>query len=230
MSDEASSNYVRCKACRNDILLGARKCIHCGSYQDWRNIATVVGGIIPPWFVALIAILTAGVASYRYFSTPFNSNILYSIQNADENILLLGYNSGIRPGTFASADLDVSGYERVHLTDKTNNEVFIIESGKDKILHLAPAQLIPTIIIEDKGVFAEKIKTLTCTLSVNGGDFYGEKPPQAVPVRCDLISTWFYKRKCQRDSLYGVSLGDTCKCQLDGQVRDDQGNCVESKR
>lgn len=37
MEENVSRNLMQCKTCATDIPEFAKKCIHCGSYQDWRR-------------------------------------------------------------------------------------------------------------------------------------------------------------------------------------------------
>jgi hypothetical protein len=48
---------MKCLVCREDIQEGAKKCIHCDSYQDWRRYFSV-GTVVLSLLIALFSVLT----------------------------------------------------------------------------------------------------------------------------------------------------------------------------
>lgn len=48
-----------CRECKEKIISGAKKCIHCDSYQDWRGILPISSSVLA-LVVALLSILTVG--------------------------------------------------------------------------------------------------------------------------------------------------------------------------
>ncbi len=111
-SDEAKSKVPssrklsECIVCREQIKAGARKCIHCDSYQDWREYFNFSGSVLA-WLVALVSVITLSLPVIKNALQKDNSNVVLAFQGIEEGyISLIASNLGTRPGSIGSAELN----------------------------------------------------------------------------------------------------------------------------
>jgi hypothetical protein len=89
-SASATADSKPCVVCQEPIKLHASKCIHCGSYQDWRsNISFSLSTSVLSLLVALITVLTAAVPVLKEALTPKNSHLTFSFQGASTDPIRL---------------------------------------------------------------------------------------------------------------------------------------------
>lgn len=98
-----------CRVCKQPIALGAKKCIHCESFQDWRrylNLSSTVLALI----VALVSVLSISFPIIKESFQIDNSNITILYQSAsDEFLTFIGSNSGKFPGGIGNVSLTIQG-------------------------------------------------------------------------------------------------------------------------
>lgn len=95
----------RCTTCLEPIKPGAKKCLRCDSYQDWRRHLSISSSVLA-LLVALVSVLTFAIPVFKSATTPKDSSIQVSLQRiVDDDIYLLATNSGIRSGSITAIDL-----------------------------------------------------------------------------------------------------------------------------
>lgn len=110
-SDEAKSKVppsiklAECIVCREQIKAGARKCIHCDSYQDWREYFNFSSSMLA-WLVALVSVISLSLPVIKNALQKDNSKVVLAFQGIEEGyISLIASNLGTRPGSVGSAEL-----------------------------------------------------------------------------------------------------------------------------
>lgn len=171
-----TSSKTKCIVCKEEICTGAVKCIHCDSYQDWRNYLTFSSTVLA-LLVALVSVSGFVVPILDKALTPTDSRIIVSYQTIAEGfggpaIILLVSNSGTKPGTFATAQMEMttkngrrSAWD-TFLIGSGAGEGFI-PSGQTKRLELNPQ--IPN------GLLADDISSGSFLLRVDVIEFKGAR-------------------------------------------------------
>jgi predicted nucleic acid-binding Zn ribbon protein len=97
-----------CNDCGESIPSDAAKCIHCDAFQDWRryvNFSTTMVALI----TALISVVASSLPAVRELVIGDRSDMKLSFQRVENGkILLLGSNSGTRPGAVNRASLTLT--------------------------------------------------------------------------------------------------------------------------
>jgi hypothetical protein len=87
-----------CRICSEEIKRTAVKCIHCGSYQDWRAFLPFSATILS-LLVALVSVSTAAIPIIFAALRPVNSDIVITKPNMSNGyIVTFVSNNGSRPG------------------------------------------------------------------------------------------------------------------------------------
>ncbi len=81
-NDEGVSSKKLCRICCEPIAAGARKCIHCDSFQDWRGNLGVSATVLS-LLVALVSVLTASAPILTKTLTPERSDLAFAFQGAN---------------------------------------------------------------------------------------------------------------------------------------------------
>ncbi len=101
-----SRKLSECIVCREQIKAGARKCIHCDSYQDWREHFNFSSSALA-WLVALVSVISLSLPVIKNALQKDNSNVVLAFQGIEEGyISLIASNLGTRPGSIGSAELN----------------------------------------------------------------------------------------------------------------------------
>ena len=133
--NESLSN---CKVCKEQIKFGAKKCIHCDSYQDYRRYLTF-STVVLSLLVALISVLTVFIPVVKKAFTPIGSDTRFSLYaNHNDKITIIASNLGNRNAVLKKAHIlrEEGGTKK-----NTNIEAVlqesdrIIEAGKVKFLN-----------------------------------------------------------------------------------------------
>jgi uncharacterized phosphosugar-binding protein len=183
------------------MRVAAKKCVRCGSYQDWRaNLG--VGGTILSLLVALGSILTVAVPVMISAITPENSTLIFSYQGATkEDVTILVSNRGIRPGSFLShGNLELvgeSGKETipVQLNEKVRNGgAQIIEAGKSELFDFYTDVINrPELNVPQNG---------KCRLNLSAQDFKAQRADVTIPIVCSQLNefvTYMHRSKYYPD-------------------------------
>jgi predicted nucleic acid-binding Zn ribbon protein len=97
-----------CNDCGEAIPSDADKCTHCDTFQDWRrylNFSTTMVALI----TALISVVASSLPAVRELVIGDRSDMTLNFQRVENaKILLLGSNSGTRPGAVNRAKLTLS--------------------------------------------------------------------------------------------------------------------------
>ena len=98
-----------CCVCHESIEIGAKKCVHCNSYQDWRrylNLSSTMLALI----VALVSVLSISIPMLKDNFKPNNSkiNILFQ-SDSFKNLTFIASNSGNRPGGIGNVSMRIDG-------------------------------------------------------------------------------------------------------------------------
>lgn len=102
----ASSQISECIVCREQIKAGARKCIHCDSFQDWREYFNFSSSVLA-WLVALVSVISLSLPVIRDALQKDNSKVVLTFQGIEEGyISLIASNLGTRAGSIGSAELN----------------------------------------------------------------------------------------------------------------------------
>jgi hypothetical protein len=188
----ATADSKPCVVCQEPIKLRASKCIHCGSYQDWRsNISFSLSTSVLSLLVALITVLTAAVPVLKEGLTPKNSDLTFSFQGAPTDpmrLVVLATNRGVRPGTVhpASSILTMSGKLSMELALADEpvpslSPPTIIEPGKSRLFSfdIWPAGM--------TGETDESIYSGRCLLRIPTTDFVGNPDDHEIDVGCKRV-------------------------------------------
>jgi len=120
--DQASlaQSKARCVACMEPIAAGAKKCVHCGSYQNWRRFLNVGTGMLS-LMVALISVLTVATPVFKSALTAQKPEMHYSFLRYQARTMeVICSNLGQRPGILKRVTLSV-------LRDGSESDVAPIE-------------------------------------------------------------------------------------------------------
>lgn len=97
-----------CRSCKESIKNGAKKCIHCDSYQNWRRFFDF-SGIVLSLIIALISVLTVSIPIIK---TTFEQNksdvdFVFLEFKGDNIIKVASINRGNRDAVLKGASLEV---------------------------------------------------------------------------------------------------------------------------
>jgi hypothetical protein len=94
-----------CRACREEIRPGARKCIHCQSAQGWQRHLSLSSTVLA-LLIALISVLQSALPVFIAIYKGDASRVSMHFLKANGlSLILAASNSGTRPGTLAHGTL-----------------------------------------------------------------------------------------------------------------------------
>lgn len=144
----SAAGTKQCATCAQPIPLAAKKCIKCGSYQDWRQYLAFSTTNLA-LATALISVLSVGVPSVFGFLQPDNSRLRPTYLGFQKTAaVLLVANTGKRPGSVKEARIYLDrGYDgrdiaRVVLLEADKN-FGIVEPGAVRAVVFESPQLTP---------------------------------------------------------------------------------------
>ena len=108
-------NKRACVVCRELIPVGARKCTHCNSYQDWTNYLTTWSAILAAP-IALLPLTSIAISLWKLTSVANFGKIEMELVSCDRSKIKAAYvNSGTRPALVVghSFALIKSGREQI---------------------------------------------------------------------------------------------------------------------
>jgi hypothetical protein len=202
-----ASGAVACRICQEPIKANAKKCTHCGSYQDWRGQIAVSSTVLA-LIIALITVLTAAIPVVIDVFTANNSHLVASWQDpyqGEDNyydMYILISNEGNRPGAVISAGISVLIKEgSTHesgvggwnsLIMEGGGKPIIIEAGMSKLIHFYDERP-PN---ESRfAVFRDLFESdrATCQLFVTTTNFRGEPFGINIPSSCSSLEEFLVK-------------------------------------
>ena len=127
--DEINSSSP-CRVCREQIKNDANKCIHCGSFQDWRRYVNFSNTVLA-LLVALASVMSWGIPTIKEAFKEDKSEIVFGLQNvSNEGIIMLVSNIGTKAGGLSDASLDIDfNIEEI----RDDNKFEVTPSSKTKL-------------------------------------------------------------------------------------------------
>jgi hypothetical protein len=216
--DESRSSKA-CTTCGEKIAASARKCIHCGTWQDWRRYL-VFSNTVLALLVALVSVAAVAGPVFRDMLVTKDSRLIGSFQGVTDNeAVFVIFNSGNRPGTtgevsvliaslFPDGGID-SPVLTKHLSPASNyrEEAFFVEPGQSKVIKYTSS--------EPQATFAD-IETgrLQCGISINLTNFLGRRSEPCFVSDCSqLLSVVFpyVKKRSANDYSGPKGLSENCR-------------------
>jgi hypothetical protein len=110
MTDESSGGETQdCVACMLPIRHGAKKCVHCDSFQGWRRHITS-GDAFLALIVALVSVVSMAIPIFRDTLRTRSSKVTVTFGGTQDGyVFLVASNSGSASGTVAAAAISVTG-------------------------------------------------------------------------------------------------------------------------
>lgn len=178
-NDEGVSSKKLCRICCEPIAVGARKCIHCDSFQDWRGNLGVSATVLS-LLVALVSVLTASAPILTKTLTPERSDVAFAFQGANSDYLtLLVSNAGRRPASITHAllvDKDRNGSPNIYMD--------IVGLGMSAAQSIGPGSTAQIDFHPTRRAdVAMGIKD-TCEVRLFGSNFDGSEFQKIRQVRC----------------------------------------------
>lgn len=131
---DSTPQKKHCKVCHEDIRVGARKCIHCDSYQDWRRLLTMSSSVLA-LLVALVSVSSTTIPQIaEIFEKEYSSANIQSHGVKGQNIEIVIQNSGSREAFFAGASLTAEGKEPIRLEELGMSFPFLPKSPRSLLL------------------------------------------------------------------------------------------------
>jgi hypothetical protein len=176
------SDKSRCRGCLEPIPLGARKCSHCGSAQNWLAYFPITQSVLA-LLIALVSVVMASIPIIKTALETDNSQITFTyIDRPDTTIPLIASNKGKRPGViFTKAGFKIATVTQTHFLMATalveSRESLLIPENTSKqfFFGVDPVQVpedpFPKIASDIKDIRSVK----RCTLEVEYQDFSGKE-------------------------------------------------------
>jgi hypothetical protein len=155
--NEARSSKA-CTTCGEEIAASARKCTHCGTWQDWRRYL-VFSNTILALLVALVSVTAVTGPVIRDLLITKDSHLISSFVGViDNEAVFTVANSGNRPGSVGEARILVpdigprsdprapSGWwvagppasRHLRLAPNSREEAFFVNAGQNKVIKYMP--------------------------------------------------------------------------------------------
>lgn len=131
---------IGCRVCREEIKLGAKKCIHCSNYQDFRRFFTV-GTTVLSLLIALLSVSGIVVPVLVDLTQKDDASIEFvPVSSKPLTLFVLVSNTGKRAGTFNSGSLifpNGRGYSKLLFkVDDVESGATFVQPGKSILLRL----------------------------------------------------------------------------------------------
>lgn len=174
-----------CNDCGETIPSDAAKCTHCDAFQDWRryvNFSTTMVALI----TALISVIASSLPAVRELVIGDRSDMKLSFQRVENGkILLLGSNSGTRPGAVNRAWLTLTkpNDRRVihfkgswHEVSPNDGKGFEVLGPGKSALFVLEASEVPV----DQRDNELKLEAYTCRLEIVTAEF--DRANRTIPI------------------------------------------------
>ncbi len=129
---------VICKICLSEMKVGAKKCLICNSYQDWRryfNNSVMILSLL----IALISVITTGGPIIKSLFVQDRSAVHFSILNCEnDKIQIVSSNLGNRAGILKGVTLNIlsNDTEKKSVVLTWGNENPVVKPGYLKVFEL----------------------------------------------------------------------------------------------
>ena len=174
-----------CRTCREPIKAGARKCVRCDSFQDWRRFLTLSTSALA-LIIALVSVISAlGPGIVRMLSGDRSELVVSYIATVDEGLLLLASNKGTRPAVIHGATLAArSDFIEFSLSSKgSDGDHVLVDSGQVQAI-----TIVPEVIAEPEDAYKDFQKKETHDILVHATQFGGKKDTRPLTIpRGDLF-------------------------------------------
>jgi hypothetical protein len=205
VSTEEGRGKTRCNTCLEPIWIGAQKCTHCDSYQDWRRVFGFSSTVLA-LMVSLIAVLGATVPKIVDLFSAQDSKLQLAQHPIFEggHLYVMATNKGTKDGVVEFAtmtiDTDHPKYIWLHVV-RLDPKSAVVSPGETKDLDYRAVFPTGTIdkLVQDSAWFPsqvskqelEQLKNKKCTLKVRVRSFKGEKRDERLdPSSCaDFFQT-----------------------------------------
>jgi hypothetical protein len=223
-----------CVTCKEQIVLGATKCIHCDSFQDWRGTLSISSTVLS-LSVALVAVLGFTLPIIRETTTPKNSDISLSIpfikiayhdlpprkdaprgyhnREGTAFVEVIAINSGVRAGFIETVDIHISFADEVQerLGQSTGGDDVRIYLDlpfdlEETMIPPGSAKVVKAKIVTDEGQWDDSKDTKRMF-----SDSYSPRLPQMQAVKakqCEVETTILNFDGSQRWSYHDVTCSD----------------------
>jgi predicted nucleic acid-binding Zn ribbon protein len=96
--DKSPAPQSECRVCKEPIRPGAQRCVHCGTFQNWRRYLTFSATVLS-LLVALVSVLTVGIPVVINAVTQKRAHVEVSLLERHHwsNFMLVVSNSGEAP-------------------------------------------------------------------------------------------------------------------------------------
>jgi hypothetical protein len=194
VSTEENRGKARCTTCLEPIWIGAKKCTHCDSYQDWRGFFSFSSTVLA-LMVSLVTVLGAFLPIIINLARPRDSNLQLAQSPIFEggHLYVLATNKGIRDGVVEFAtltiDTDHPKYIWLHVV-RLDPKLAVVSPGETKDLDYRaefptgtidkPAQDSAWFPSQVPKLELEQLKSKMCSLKVRIRSFKGLKRDQPV--------------------------------------------------
>lgn len=119
ISVDNQDSIKRCRDCNEEINSDAKKCRHCGSYQNWQYRLNLSNSVIA-LLIALISVSTLFTQVVIQAAKKDNSSVIMVFQGIEnDKITILASNTGNRPAIIRSVELYI-------YTDESRQTVFYL--------------------------------------------------------------------------------------------------------
>lgn len=190
---DAKRSEKSCQACMSTVPVSAKKCGHCGAYQDWRRHLQISQSVLA-LLVALISVLSMGIPIVKSTLTPDDSSVILTyLDRPDTTIPIIASNKGSRPAVMAAkaglqfTTTNAAGTSRTHLLlltpDNASRENLLLSENTSKqffyvVDHKQPVEK----AFENLAMDLDTLLSLTrCTFSISHISFRGQEQ------RTDLV-------------------------------------------
>ena len=191
---------VECRVCREKIKAGARKCIHCDSFQNWLSFVPVSSTILS-LLVALVGVSSALIPQLQRAFTPQRSELAFRFQSASLKVVSrFVSNGGSRPASVASGWLVIGNgkrgntSEQVELSLVRSNvpiDAVVVPPGQSELLFFAVRST--TVLRSFKkynGLSLISDASLSCRIGYRFTNFMEPNAITEEPIRCQELSAF----------------------------------------
>lgn len=215
------SRSVSCKVCKESIKPGASKCVHCGSFQNWRRFIHSSQTVLA-LLVALVSVISFAIPYVSESLKKHDSNVHVFIQSIDETngITLSMINSGTRDAIIQRIEFVIATDFDGHKDMETPGYNKQLESKIEKSTNIGKSPII-SYINNIFGYAAETEKLLPYRNTINGDRQYMPPPllkaessiQVSVDINPDVKRTtahgffgvvYFHQNKLDKGSVYKI--------------------------
>jgi hypothetical protein len=193
--DDATMHASHCLVCRETIRAGASKCLHCGSFQNWRRHFDVGSSVLTSLITlfSVLGLAIPAVVRVMYFDDSRLNTVMRGLGGGTDDfksktIVYKIWNEGVRQGEISdvSLELRLAGTRHVLRMYETTGKKIFIDPGKVEMVTFA---VLPGDIIPLKKVLSSKLQKAASMKCVHSVKLYGFKDNRAKIVHTAISST-----------------------------------------